>query len=251
MATNRVFEDGRRLNLPVEAGTLSGSPCVVGSRCGVALTDRDAAGNASIDFKGVFNLPVTGVTAIGTPIYYTANADPTLRLGVVATALFFGYALEVQNPGPGVIQVYVSEASGISTLAAGSLAGTVVANVANNNLIGGIPVVHRFDVADGATADIDFVLTHKTRIIDAWLVKTANASSNDANSMQLQTAAAAAITDAMSLQNVADTTIVRATQINDANHEIAAGGTLRIRRVRAVAGGQVGCTIYVSALRVA
>ena len=251
MANNRRYVDGRRLYAPVEAGTLSGSPCVVGSRCAVALMDRDAAGWATVEAKGVFELTVTGATVPGTPIYYTANADPTLRLGIVPTALFFGYAMETKvGGGAGLVDVYVSEASGISTLAAGSLAGTVVANVADANVIGGIPLLFRVDVADGASGDVDVVSTHRVRVIDAWLVKTANASSAHANTMQVANAANA-ITNAMSLNNVADTTIVRAAAINDANAEIAAGGTLRVIRVRADPAGQVGCTVYVSAIRVA
>lgn len=250
MANNRVYEDGRRLYLPVEAGTVSGSPVAVGSLCGVALTTRDTANSASVETEGVFDLSVTGATTPGTPIYYTANANPALRLGIVATALFFGYALGTQaGPGAGIVPVRISEASGISTLAAGSLVGTNVANVANGNLVGGIPVLHRFDVADAATGDTDYVITQKEFIVNVWLLKTANASSADANSIQLQTGAGTAITDAISLNNVPDTTIVRAGTIDDATALIAAGGTLRIHRVRAVAGGQIGCTVFVLAYR--
>jgi len=37
MANNKVYEAGQKLYLPVEAGSVSGSPVAVGSRCGVAL----------------------------------------------------------------------------------------------------------------------------------------------------------------------------------------------------------------------
>jgi predicted RecA/RadA family phage recombinase len=250
MATNRTYEDGRRLYSVVEAGTVSGSPCVVGSRCGVALTTRDANNSATVEFKGVFRLTVTGATVPGTPIYYTANANPALRLGIVATALFFGYALDTQaGPGAGIIQVYVSEASGISTLAAGSLTGTVMANVANANAVGGIPVVHRVNVAGGAAGNVDTVITHKTRVIDVWAVHTGGAG--EANDTILVANGANAITDAMSWAT-ADATIVRAANIDDANHEILAGGTLRITTTDDDAGGDVGAGIvYVLGLRVA
>ena len=248
MANNKVFEDGRKMYAAVEAGTVSGSPCVVGSRCGVALVDRDAAGNATVDFGGVYDLTVNGVTAVGTPIYYTANANPALRLGVVATALFFGYALEAQL-APGIVNVMVAEASGISTIAAGSLEGTVVANVANDAVIGGIPVIFAIAIPGGAAAAKNIVSTHKIRVIDVWAVHTAGAG--EANDTITVGNGANAITDAMSWAG-ADQAIVRAGTINDANHEIAAGGQLRVTTTDADAGADVGAGIvYVLAERVA
>ena len=248
MAKNKVYDEGRKLYLPVEAGTVSGSPCVVGSRCGVALTDRDAAGNAVVDFKGVYDLTVTGITAPGTPVYYTANADPDQRLGVVATALFFGYALETKGASAGVIRVYVSEASGISQVPAGSMVGTLVANVANANVIGGIPVIHRINITGGAAGDTDVVLTHKTRIIDVWAVHTSAGETDD--TIQLFNGATA-ISDAMSWAG-ADKTVVRAASIDDASHEVAAGGTLKVTTTDDDAGNDVGSGIvYVLGIRVA
>ncbi len=249
MANNRRYEDGRRLYEPVSAGTVSGSPVAVGSRCGVALTARDAAGNATVDHKGVYELTVTGITAVGTPIYYTENVDPTLRLGVVATALFFGYALEAKGAPAGLIDVYVGEASGISTLGAGSLAGTVLANVADANVIGGIPVVHRINIAGGAAGNTDVLLTHKTRVIDAWCVHTGGAG-EAGDTIQVFNGAAA-VSDAMDWSG-ADTLVVRAANIDDAAHEVAAGGTLRVTTTDSDAGGDVGAGIvYVLGLRVA
>ncbi|MHB1131661.1 MAG: capsid cement protein [Chloroflexota bacterium] len=248
MANNRRYVDGRKLYMPVEAGTLSGSPVVVGSRCGVALTDRDAAGNATVEHKGVFALTVNGVTAIGTPIYYTANANPALRLGVVATALFFGYALQAQA-APGIVDVYVSEASGISALAAGSLAGTVVANVAADNVIGGIPLTFIVAIPGGAAAAKNVLMTHKVRVIDVHAVHTGGAG--EANDTITVGNGANAITDAMSWAG-ADAAVVRAASLDDANHEIAIGGSLRVTTTDDDAGGDVGAGIvYVTAIRVA
>ena len=49
MATNRVFESGTQLTLPVGSGTESGDPVLIGdSLVGVALTARDDDGNATI-----------------------------------------------------------------------------------------------------------------------------------------------------------------------------------------------------------
>ena len=248
MALNKIYEEGRKLELPVEAGTVSGSPCVVGSRCGVALTTRDVAGNATVDFRGVYDLTVQGITAVGTPIYYTANANPLLRLGVVATGIFFGYALEAQA-APGIVMVAVAEASGISTLAAGSLEGTTVANVAADNVIGGIPLTFIVAIPGGAAAVKNVLMTHKVRVLDVHAVHTAGAG--EANDTIQVGNGANAITDAMDWSG-ADNVIVRAASINDANHEIAAGGSLRVTTTDNDAGGDVGAGIvYVTAIRVA
>ena len=127
------------------------------------------------------------------------------------------------------------------------LLGTQVRFVADANVIGGIPVMHRVAVADGATADVDVVLTHKTLVTDVWLVKTGGAGgAND--TIQVKNGANA-ITDAMDI-NVADQVVVRAGTIDDARHEIAAGGTLRVTRTK-VAAANVACTVYVLGVRVA
>jgi hypothetical protein len=133
-----------------------------------------------------------------------------------------------------------------------SLDGTVVKTVADGNLIGGIPIMFRVDIPDMASGNVDEVVSalHKIRVVNYWIVKTANASSADANSVQLANGANA-ISNALSLNNVPDQTIVRAGTIDDARAEIAAGGTMRFIVVRAVAGGQVGHTAYVEALVVA
>lgn len=248
MALNKIYEEGRKLEIPVEAGTVSGSPCVVGSRCGVALTTRDTAGNATVDFRGVFDLTVQGVTVVGTPIYYTANANPLLRLGVVATGIFFGYALEAQA-APGIVMVALAEASGISQVPANTLEGTVVANGADSNVIGTIPLIFRIPIVGGAAGNTDVVSTHKVRVLDAWAVHTAGAG--EANDTIQVFNGAGAISDAMAWSG-ADTVIVRAASINDANHEVAAGGTLRVTTTDADAGNDVGAGIvYVLAERVA
>lgn len=124
--------------------------------------------------------------------------------------------------------------------------GANLKNVANANPVGGVPVVHRIDVPDGATGDIDVVLTHKTRVIDAHVVKTV-ANGGAVNTVQVKNGANP-ITDAMSI-NINDQAIARAASIDDAQHEIAAGGTLRVTRTKA--GGNAACIVYVRGIRVA
>lgn len=127
--------------------------------------------------------------------------------------------------------------------------GTVIAqaNVADANVIGGIPVIHRIDVAAGATGDVDVVLTHKTRVIDAWLVKR-NGAGGGGGTITVKNGSTA-ITDDLSI-DVADKAIVRATTIDDAQHEISGGGTLKITRTRTASSDET-CVVYVTGIRVA
>lgn len=135
----------------------------------------------------------------------------------------------------------------LAKIADGILTGLKLATVANANVIGGVPVVHRVIVPAGATGDVDVVLTHKTRITDVHLVKT-TAAGGGAGTIQVKNGANA-ITDAMSI-NVADQTVVRPTTIDDAYWEIAAAGTLRISRTR-TASTDESCEVVVSGIRVA
>jgi predicted RecA/RadA family phage recombinase len=114
MATNKVYEEGDQLNLPVPSGVLSGAPTVAGQIPVVAQTDRDSSGNASCDLHGVYLLSVKGViagpansaVAVGDIIYYTAGHTPVLDKD--ATGIRWGYALGTLTSGStGTIQVKV------------------------------------------------------------------------------------------------------------------------------------------------
>lgn len=113
------------------------------------------------------------------------------------------------------------------------------------DILGAIPVLHRIDLAAGALADTDVVLTNKTRVIDAWLVLRGAGVAT--TTLQVKNGANA-ITDAMAASG-SDTAIVRAATLNDANYEIAAGGTLRV--TSATGATQPAATVYVSGVRVA
>lgn len=116
--------------------------------------------------------------------------------------------------------------------------------VANANIIGGIPVIHRILIPDGA-GDTNVVLTHKTRVIDMWAQKTA-ADGGASDTVQLKNGSDA-ITDALDM-NVVDKTLVRAGTIDDSKAEIAAAGTLK---VTAATGTNNACIVYVLGVRVA
>lgn len=125
------------------------------------------------------------------------------------------------------------------------------AEVADVNIVGGLPVLHRISLVDAATGNVEVTLTHKTRIIDAWVVKTTADGHATEDTITIGKGASA-ITDAMAIGLLNDTGITRAATINDANHEIAAGGALRISWVKGAGGGNnVACEVYVLGLRVA
>ena len=105
MATNEVYYPGDTLPLPVLAGTKSGDPVVIGTIAGVALEDRDAAGNAPVRVKGVFKLSVTGhngaeneAIGVGDKVYYTAGGTPAINANA-NTGKEFGVALEAIAAG--------------------------------------------------------------------------------------------------------------------------------------------------------
>lgn len=126
-----------------------------------------------------------------------------------------------------------------------SLNGTQAAVVADDNVIGGIPLLHRIDIAAGALADTDVVLTHKTRVIDAWVVLRGAGVAN--TTLKVQNGATT-ITDAMDVSG-SDKALIRAATIDDAQHEIAAGGTLRVKTETGAT--QPAATVYVLGVRVA
>lgn len=127
----------------------------------------------------------------------------------------------------------------------GRLDGAQVANLAAANVVGALPVVHMFTLAAGANADNDITLTHKTRVVDAWVVLR---GAGVANSVMTIKNTGDAISDAMATSG-SDKDIIRAAALDDAKWEIAAGGKLRATS----SGGatQPACTVFVVGVRVA
>ncbi len=258
MARNLIFDEGPLSVVCSDPATpASGDPVRYGSFTGVALTDEAEGGNptgyTSVDFREkVWDLSVKAVdgagnsaVAVGDAIYYV-DAD-TPKLSKKNTGYLFGFALEAINAGQTDTIKVKKVSPGFSTPADATLNGAKAATVADANVIGGLPVVFRIDVAAGVTGNVDVVSTYKVRVIDAWLVKRAAAGGGE-GTIQVKNGANA-ITDAMSI-NINDQAIARAASIDDAQHEIAAGGTLRITRTRTASTDET-CTVYVLAVRVA
>lgn len=110
MAKNRRFEHGNQLEIPVIAGTVSGGPVIIGMIPGVALTDRNAAGNATCQLgDGVFDVSVTGAIAtVGLPVYIT-SATGALVVAAGAGIQLFGHALATKAGGAGTIPVRLAQ----------------------------------------------------------------------------------------------------------------------------------------------
>lgn len=97
-----------------------------------------------------------------------------------------------------------------------------------------LPILHYYTYASAnGNVDNDQTLTNQTEIVDAWIVKLGAAGNAGANTVQLQTAAAAPISDAVSIRDAADGAINRIGTIDLTENVIAAGGVLRIRTAKA------------------
>lgn len=102
MAKNRKLAKAQELPLPVPAGTESGMPLAVGQIPCVALTNRDANGNATVQRDGSYLLKVKGengsgasAVAVGDIIYWAAEN----KLSKIATGVRYGYAAGAVGSG--------------------------------------------------------------------------------------------------------------------------------------------------------
>lgn len=115
MATTEVFRNADSVTLPVASGVKSGEVVKVGGLIGVALTDRDADGNATVRLTGAFRVPVAAANyAVGDAIYGHASGGGAISARVElidktsTTGTLLGYALEAKNlsdPGELVIKL--------------------------------------------------------------------------------------------------------------------------------------------------
>jgi len=126
-----------------------------------------------------------------------------------------------------------------------SLSGTVVKVAAADNVVGALPLLFRIDIAAGALATKNVVMTHKVRIIDVWVHLT---GAGVANTTLTVGNVADIVTNAMAVSGSANA-IVRASSLDASKIEIAAGTALRV--ITAVGATQPTCVVYVLALPVA
>lgn len=157
-------------------------------------------------------------------------AESALASGAIILGNGAGVAADVVPAGDVTI-----DNAGVTAIGAGkvtnamvapnALDGTVAKNVANANVVGGIPVVFTINVAD-ASADTDVVTTHKIRVYDFTFQATGIAGHASLDTVQLKSTASA-ITDAIA-KTATVNKVVRASTIDPANATIAAGGIIRI-----------------------
>lgn len=104
MAKNMRLPEALHIELPVPAGVLSGQAVAVGAWRGVAQTDRDADGNATVWLNGSATLDVAGAVAtVGLPIYLVP-ADRTLTATATGNTLF-GYSLGTKAAATGPLEI--------------------------------------------------------------------------------------------------------------------------------------------------
>ena len=114
----------------------------------------------------------------------------------------------------------------------------------------GAPCIYAFHVLDAASGNFSVVVDRKIRVVDVWCVKRGGDGHATEDTI-LVGEGANAITDAMAIGANNDDSVTRAATIDDANYEIAAGGSLRVTWVRGAGGGNdPECDVYVMAIRV-
>jgi hypothetical protein len=129
-------------------------------------------------------------------------------------------------------------------IAANTLTGTVVDALADDNVIGAIPVIFRIDVPNSAT-DTDVLSTHKIRVLDFWFLNTGVAAHATDDTIQLKNGSNA-ISDAIA-KTATQYAVKRASTLDPARVEIAAGGTIRITTLKDT---NCAATCYVLACRI-
>lgn len=247
VSTETTVEFGLAIwDLPVkgEAGAISVGDALFYDD-GISAVNNDATNGYFFGFalEAVGNGETTTINVLHTP----SPGAGTLGDGTITTAKLAALAVDATKLAADavttakILDANVTEAK----LAAASLTGLVAKVVADANVIGGIPVLHRIDVADG-TGNTDVVLTHKTRVIDAWGVNTGIGAHATDDTWQVKNGANA-ISDAVA-KTATVNAIKRISTIDPATADIAAGGTLRIAAVKDT---NSAVTVYVLGIRVA
>lgn len=175
---------------------------------------------------------------------WTQLTASSVAYGLVADMAAAGTAASANTVG---VSAGAARVDHVHAMGPAILTGLHAAVVANANVVGGIPVVFRVLTAGGATATINVLSTHKIRVTDVRVVNKAIGTTGDTITVKNVTTA---ITDAISI-NVADKAISRASTIDYAQWEVAAGTNLAVTETDGGGSDSPACEVIISAMRVA
>lgn len=179
---------------------------------------------------------INGITALPSGNIIVGNASG------VATDTAMSGDITISNTG--VTAIGAGKVTN-AMVSPASLDGTVAAVSAFDAVIGALPLLFRITIAAGALAAKNVVMTHKVRVLDAFVVLE---GAGVANTVLVVGNGATAITDTMAVSG-AQKALVRAATIDSAAQDIAAAGSLRV--TTSVGATQPACSVYVWAVRVA
>ncbi len=232
------------------------SPCYIKTADGKVYMSNATAVNEAAEFVGFTpravksGQPVT-LFGMGTRMRYGSGLNPGDVLYMAATDGRLDTA-PTTGDGQGLVQVLNdtdvivtrTNPTNLGLTADGSLTGVKVATVSESNVVGGIPLVFEIPIVAGALGNVDVIMTHKIRVIDAHLILRGAGIAT--TTLQVKNGATA-ITNAMAASGSAKD-VVRAASIDPASYEIAAAGTLRVTSATGLT--QPDALVIVTAVRV-
>ena len=124
----------------------------------------------------------------------------------------------------------------------GIMDGRLVRAMDDGEDFGFIPVMLRVDTAATSTATISLTMERKFTVVDAHAILKADGG-NNSNKVEVLNASTT-ITGDMIVGTAGDKDIVRASEIDDAQMEIAAGGTLAVKATAAHTD-LPACAVYI------
>lgn len=189
-----------------------------------------SAGNVATDVavSGVIAMSNTGVTSFAAGAIVNADINAAAAIAFSKLAALTDAHILVGSGANVATDVAVSGDATLANTGALTL-GTVVnaakaATYAPEATTAGMPVLHVFNMVAGATATRTIATAQKITVVDAWAVNKGAGTAGD--TVQVKNAAGTAITNALDM-NVADTSLVRAGTIDDAQRVVAAGANLQ------------------------
>lgn len=210
---------GKTITVTAPYALSSGGGCLVGSLFGVANGDALISTAVEISVEGVFDLAKTSALAIdvGDKVYWDDSAKVVNK---TSTGVPVGIATKAAaNPSA---TVNVKLEPNLAAVAA-TVNDSYVANTAELDVIGGVPVIFQTTIAAGALGNTDITVTHKIRVLDCFIILRGAGVST--TTLQLKNGANAI--SSLLAASGSDKDLVRTVSIDDAYYEIAAGGTLR------------------------